>query len=97
MLKVNDNWFNLGVSRSVIVDCKNYNDGIMFKFWKGEFVLERFCSDMSLDNMSGRDMLNWLDSYVDMCNEKFDVEFGDNECKEMKWRFEGKLDKDDME
>lgn len=75
MLEVNDNWFSLGVIRGVIVDCKNYDDGIMFKFWKGEIVLERFCSDMSLDNMSGRDMLLWLDSYVDMCNEKFDVEF----------------------
>ena len=31
-----------------------------------------------------------------MVNEKFEVEFGDSECKEMKWRYEGKLDKDDL-
>jgi hypothetical protein len=96
MLEVNNKWFSLGVMRDVIVDCKDYDDGIMFKFWKGELGIERFLSEICIDSMNGRDMLVWLDSYVDMVNDKFEVEFGDSECKEMKWRYEGKLDKDDL-
>ena len=99
---------NLFVFDNVVVSCRDYEECYEFEFRIGEFRFSRFLSKFGIDGMSGRDMLVWLESYVEMCKERYNdyciVNFGedsdgnvvDKECREMKWRFEGKLDKEDL-
>ena len=60
-------WMKIGVVKGVELSYCVDDEGLLFKFENDNECLMRFCSDISLDNMSGRDMLIWLDSYVELC------------------------------
>jgi hypothetical protein len=92
---MNGEWTNLGTFNSVLVDVKELGEDYVYRFWKGEHQVERVMSGFGLDSMSGRDLLVWIDSYVEMVNEMCGVEV--EGCPEMEWRFNGQMWKGDLE